>query len=61
MMRGPGCTTSELRTFGGRRDQRLDELVPETDDFVRTHVAADHSVRQPRLERLVDDAPPAAK
>ena len=41
----------------GRRQQRGDELVPEAHDLVRAHVAADHPVGEPRLERLVDDAP----
>src|SRR5580704_8466277 len=31
--------------------------MPETDDPVRAHIAADHAVRQPRLEWLIDDAP----
>jgi len=30
-------------------------LVPETDNFVRAHVAADHAVGQARLERLIHD------
>jgi hypothetical protein len=30
--------------------------MSEADDLVRTHVAADHAVRQARLERLIDDA-----
>ena len=45
-----------IRPFGRRRDQRLDELVPEADDLIGAHVAADHAVRQARLKRLIDDA-----
>src|SRR5450631_4642904 len=45
-----------VRTFGRRRDQSLDELVPEADDLLRAHVAADHAVWQPDLERLIDEA-----
>src|ERR1700724_1217954 len=33
-----------VRTFRWRRDQRLDELVAETDNLVGSHVAADHAV-----------------
>src|SRR6202030_4574405 len=39
-----------VRTFGRRRDQRLDKLMSEADDLVATHVAADHTVRQARLK-----------
>ena len=45
-----------VRAFGGRRDQCLDELVAKAHDLVGAHVAADHAVRQARLERLIDDA-----
>ena len=45
-----------VRTFRRRRDQRLDELVSEADDLVLAHVATDHAVGQPWLERLIDDA-----
>src|ERR1700722_10236158 len=45
-----------LGTFGRRRDQSLYELAPEADDLVSAHVAADHAVGQPGLERLIDDA-----
>ena len=45
-----------VRTFGRRRNQRLDELVAEADDLVDAHVAADHAVGQARLKRLIDDA-----
>src|SRR5258708_25285988 len=31
--------------------------MPETDNLVCAHIAADHAVRQPRLKRLVNDAP----
>ena len=41
------------RTLG----RRLDRFMPETPDFIRTHVTADHPVRQTRPERLADDAP----
>ena len=46
-----------VRAFRRRRDQRFDELVTETDDLVRAHVAADHAVAQPRLEWLIENAP----
>src|ERR1700722_4219396 len=50
-----------VRTFRRRLDQRLDQLMPETHDFVLTHIAPDHPIRQPRLKRLIDDAPFGAK
>src|SRR5207245_7365522 len=43
-------------TFGGRRYQRLDELMSEADDLVRAHIATDHAIRQPGPEWLIDDA-----
>jgi hypothetical protein len=45
-----------VRTFGRRRDQSPDRLLPEADHLVRAHVAADHAVRQPDLKRLIHDA-----
>ena len=30
--------------------------MSEADDFVGSHVATDHAVRQPLLKRLIDDA-----
>ena len=54
-MRGPDCAASESG-LRGAGNQRLDELVAKTDDLFAAHVAADHAVGQPRLERLIDDA-----
>ena len=51
--RSPGL---RVRALGRRRNQRLHQLVPESDNLVGAHVAADHAVGQPRLERLIDDA-----
>ena len=45
-----------VRAFGWRRNQRLDELVPKTNDLFAAHIAADHALGQPQLERLIDDA-----
>jgi hypothetical protein len=50
-----------VRTFAWWRNQRFDKLVPETESLVRAHVATDHTVPQPRLERLIDNAPFARK
>ena len=35
MMRGPGRAGLRVRAFGRRRNQRLDQLVPETDNLIR--------------------------
>ena len=40
----------------GWRQQRADQLVAETDDRALAHIAADHAVPEPGLERLVDEA-----
>src|SRR5208282_1215532 len=45
-----------IRAFGRRRYQRLDELVPEANHLVDTHVATDHAFGQARLKRLVHEA-----
>ena len=45
-----------IRPFGRWRDQCLDELVAKAHDLVGAHIAADHAVRQARLERLIHDA-----
>ena len=50
-----------VRAFGRWRNQRLDELVPKTNDLVAAHIAADHALGQPRLERLIDDVAVAPK
>src|SRR5690349_14740087 len=44
-----------IQSFERRFDQRLYILVSEADDAVRSHVAADHAVRQARLKWLIDD------
>src|SRR6185437_16605856 len=50
-LRRPG-----VGTVRRRRDQRLDELMPEACDPITCHVAADHAFGEPWLERLIDDA-----
>jgi hypothetical protein len=54
-MRGPGRASSESGPPGGA-ESCLHQLVPETDNLVRAHVAADHAAGQPRLELLIDGA-----
>src|SRR5476651_806021 len=44
------------RPLGGRRHQRLDELMSKAHDLVGTHVTTDHAVRKAGLKRLIDDA-----
>ena len=56
MMRGPGCAASESGPSGGGAISALMNWCPKPTTLSAAHVAADHSVRQPRLERLVDDA-----
>src|SRR5215472_7728717 len=52
----PGLRRGRIRPFGRRLDQGFYVLVPEAGDAVRAHIAADHTVRQARLKRLIDDA-----
>src|ERR1700722_3681145 len=46
-----------VRAFRRGRYQGFDQLATEARDLGAAHVAADHSIGQARLERLVDDAP----
>ncbi len=56
MILGPGWAASESGPSGGGRNQGLDTLVAKPDHLVRSHIATDHAIRQPWLERLIDDA-----